>query len=87
MPRKQTKKIFIEKAVKKFGEKFNYSKVIHKGVDTRVIIICPKHGEYTQTPYCHLISKHGCSKCGRTNKGKKIPKEKNIIRSNMVLNY
>lgn len=60
MPRKQTKEIFVEKATKKFGEKFDYSNVVYEGVDTKVIIVCPEHGEYTKTPYCHIKSKYGC---------------------------
>jgi len=87
MPRKQTKEIFIERAVTKFGEKFDYSNVIYKGVDTRVVINCPEHGKYTQTPYCHLKSKYGCPTCLKNNrKTKKIPKKELIKRFNTVHN-
>ena len=38
--------IFIGKAKKIHGEKYNYSKVNYKRCDEKVCIICPKHGEF-----------------------------------------
>ena len=61
--RKLTKEKFIEKAKNIHGDKYDYSKVEYKNVDTEVCIICPKHGEFWQTPYNHMRSKRGCSKC------------------------
>ena len=59
----KTKK-FIQRAKEIHGDKYDYSKVIFKNVDTKVCIICPVHGEFWQTPYNHLKG-HGCSKCGK----------------------
>ena len=56
-------KSFIEKARKIHGWKFDYSKVIYINNRTKIIIICPIHGEFEQLPYNHLIGK-GCPKCG-----------------------
>jgi hypothetical protein len=53
---------FIEKAKMKHGDKFNYKKVIYLNNSTKVIIGCPIHGDYTQTPANHLTS-DGCAKC------------------------
>ena len=53
---------FIEKARKKHGDKYDYSKVIYKNSSTKVCIICPIHGEFWQTPNNHLYGK-GCEKC------------------------
>lgn len=64
MSNKLTKEVFTERAIGKFGEVFDYSQVIYKGIDTEVLISCPEHGEFLQTPYNHLLSKHGCPKCG-----------------------
>lgn len=55
-------KEFIEKAKKIHGDKYNYSKVDYINNRTKVCIICPKHGEFWQTPFEHLQG-HGCSKC------------------------
>ena len=54
---------FVNKAIKIHGEKFDYSKFEYKHNQIKSIIICPKHGEFLQTPENHLRSKTGCSKC------------------------
>ena len=61
--RKLTIEDFIRKAKEVHGDKYDYSKVIYKGVDTPVTIICPIHGEFQQTPYHHINRKQGCGKC------------------------
>ena len=59
--RKSTEK-FIEDARKVHGDKYDYSKVDYKNNVTKVCIICPKHGEFLQTPLAHLNGS-GCSDC------------------------
>ena len=54
---------FIEKAKEKHNDFYDYSKVDFKDKNDKVCIICPRHGEFWQTPYIHL-KKHGCTKCG-----------------------
>lgn len=56
---------FIEKARLVHGELYNYSKVEYKNAHTKVLIICPIHGEWAQTPYVHTNNKCGCFECGR----------------------
>ena len=67
MPKRLTTEQFIEKARKIHGNKYDYSKVKYINNITRVIIICPKHGEFLQTPNDHLDG-CGCSKCGGVKK-------------------
>lgn len=55
---------FINKAVIKHNNKYDYSKVEYHNCDTNVDIICPEHGLFKQTPYSHLLG-HGCQKCGK----------------------
>lgn len=43
-------------------DKYNYKKVDYVDSVTPVILICSKHGEFTQTPRDHLQGK-GCKKC------------------------
>jgi len=59
-----TKEIFINRAINKYGNKYNYTKLIYNGFQNKTIFNCPIHGEFTQTPHEHLRSKHGCQKCG-----------------------
>jgi len=56
-------KIFLEKANKKYNNKFSYEKFKYINETTKGIIICPKHGEFKQKPNLHLSSKYGCPKC------------------------
>ena len=66
---KLTKEEFIEKANKVHGEgTYDYSKVEYVNMKTDVIIICPIHGEFPQTPNSHIYGECGCSKCNK-NKG------------------
>jgi|ERR1035437_1287307 very-short-patch-repair endonuclease len=54
---------FIIKGNDRFKNKFDYTKSIWNGCHEKLIIICPKHGEFPQTPTNHLKSKLGCYKC------------------------
>lgn len=60
-----TKEEFIKKADIVHYNKYDYSKVVYKNNSTDVTIICPHHGEFTQTPGNHLASK-GCHICNCT---------------------
>ena len=62
--------VFIEKAKKIHGEKYDYSLVEYVNSYTNVKIICSKHGVFEQSPNSHL-RKRGCPICGRINMGLK----------------
>lgn len=54
---------FIRKAEETHGvDTYDYSKVVFKNSKTKVIIICPEHGEFEQEPTSHMLSS-GCPKC------------------------
>ena len=57
---------FVEKAKKIHDNKYDYSKVNYKSATAVVTIVCPKHGEFNQTPHAHLKGS-GCPKCGKEN--------------------
>ena len=71
MPKKDTKESFIEKAIKKHGDKYDYSKVVYKNSGTPVIIGCriEGHKDFPQRPGNHL-SGQGCPKCKAKNNNK-----------------
>lgn len=56
--------IFIEKARKRYGDKYDYSKVDYVDEKTKVCVICPIHGEFLVSPNNHLngIECHICKK-------------------------
>lgn len=57
-----TKKEFITTAHNIHHNKYNYSKVKYKNSKTKVLIICPAHGEFSQQAGSHL-SGTGCPDC------------------------
>ena len=61
---KKPREKFIKDANRKHNEKYNYSKVNYINAHTKVIIICPIHGKFEQTPNAHLNS-NGCINCSR----------------------
>jgi len=63
MSAKKTTQQFIAEATLKHNGSYDYSKVEYKNAYTKVIITCPIHGDFEQTPTNHLYG-YGCSKCG-----------------------
>lgn len=77
---KKTLEQFIEEARKIHGDKFDYSKVVYDGLDVKVCIVCPEHGEFWQTPYSHLKGRQ----CPACSKVQRITQEIFIERSTKI---
>ena len=56
-------KQFISEAIRVHKNHYDYSNVSYENAKTNIKIICPKHGEFRQTPNSHL-SGMGCRACG-----------------------
>ena len=69
---------FIEKSKEIHNNKYDYSLVDYKNIRTKIKIICPNHGLFTQTPNNHLNLKQGCPKCVKHDKETFIKKSKEI---------
>ena len=54
--------IFIQKAIAKPGNIYNYDQVLYVKAKNKVIIVCAVHGEFAQTPNNHLQG-NGCPAC------------------------
>ncbi len=67
---------FIDRANKIHNFKYDYSKVVYKRTDKKVIIICPLHNEFLQTPNTHLTGS-GCPECGKLTKIEKLKQNEN----------
>lgn len=63
MPKKKTQEQCIADFRRVHGDEYDYSKVVYKGKDTPVNIICRIHGIFPQTPHNH-IQGAGCPYCG-----------------------
>lgn len=57
--------LFIENCKKIHGNRYDYSKVDYTHNNTKVTIICHKHGEFKQRPSGHLQGK-GCPRCSKS---------------------
>lgn len=64
---------FLNKAKKQHGDKYNYSKTVYYNMMTKVVINCPIHGDFNQTPLNHLSGK-GCKDCGKIRIQEKLSK-------------
>lgn len=60
---------FIERSDNIHSYKYDYSKVVYKNTYTKIIIICPIHGDFLQIPKNHQKG-HGCPKCAVDFKSK-----------------
>jgi len=67
MPKLKTKEQFIDDAIKKHGNKYDYSLVEYINNYTKIKIICSIHGIFEQTP-CHHLEGNGCPNCNGTKK-------------------
>jgi len=78
---------FIEKANSVHLNQYDYSLVEYINSYTKIKIICPKHGEFEQTPNNHL-KKQGCSICGLISRKKtrSKPKDKFTNEANLIHN-
>ena len=61
---------FIKEAASIHKNTYDYSKTKYKNNKEKVTIICPKHGEFQQTPHNHLNGQ-GCPKCKGENVSKR----------------
>ena len=66
---KLTNDDFIDRARKVHGNDYDYSKTNYKNSSTKVKIICPKHGEFLQSPVNHLTGSE-CPKCALQKRAK-----------------
>jgi hypothetical protein len=65
---------FIRRAKEVHGDKYDYSKTVYVNKRTKVIITCPKHGDFETAPLTHLKGSN-CKKCVNENRK---PREKFI---------
>lgn len=62
--KRKTATEFVLNASEIHNDKYDYSNVVYTNRNTKVIITCPIHGDFEQTPNGHLKG-YGCYACGR----------------------
>ena len=64
---------FITKAIEKWDDKFDYSKIIYINNRSKVTIICREHNsEFQQLAKTHLRGANGCPQCQERKRKEKI---------------
>jgi len=67
---------FLGKAREIHEDKYQYNKVIYKGAHEKIVITCPIHGDFKQSPGKHIHSKRGCPPCGLNKMAGQLRKTK-----------
>lgn len=76
---------FIEKAKKVHGNKYDYKSISYVNNNTKIKIICKKHGVFEQSPASHLAGS-GCPFCGDMSGGQKnrLTKKEFLCRAMLI---
>lgn len=83
MGKKLTTEEFINRSNIANKSKYSYENTVYKDIKTKVIITCPIHGDFLQSPGHHMNGT-GCQKCSGC---KKLTTEEFIDKSNKVHNF
>ena len=62
-------KTFVEKSTEVHSGKYDYSKSTYENSATKIIIICPEHGDFVQRPNDH-VNGAGCPECKKVSLSK-----------------
>ena len=73
--------LFIKQVKLKHNNKYDYDKSVYINNKTKLIITCPKHGDFNQTPDKHLNRNYGCPICKESKGERRVRSflEKNLI--------
>lgn len=71
MRKRFTNSEFIDRALEVHGNKYFYDKIDYKNAHKPIIITCPIHGDFSQSPDSHLRGS-GCPQCGKEIKVNKL---------------
>ena len=77
--KKLNTELVIIKAREVHGNVHNYDKVEYIKAITKVIIVCPIHGDFSQRPNDHISGGNGCPKCKSVKNGNLKRKDQNDL--------
>ena len=72
--RKLTTQDFIDRARAVHGDKYGYAFSVYQSAHEKVMIHCPEHGVFEQSPANHLFGL-GCNSCAIDSRAKKKNRE------------
>lgn len=65
-PRTISQDEFLRRCTARHGDKYDYSKVVYLGSDKKVVVVCSKHGDFSQSATNHAQGQ-GCPKCRKNH--------------------
>ncbi len=80
---RKTKMQFLQEAKRVHGNKYDYSKVEYENYQTKVVITCPVHGGFVQTPTLHLQGS-GCPKCGNDRTSLRLTRDDFVSKAKAI---
>ena len=88
MPKRRTLEEFVDAAKQVHGDKYSYDKIEYINDSTKVIVTCPKHGDFLITPGNHIHLKQGCKQCAHERIGmlSRLSQEEFISKAQSVHN-
>ncbi len=85
--RSEKKRLPIEEVLKRFhekhGDRYSYEKMKYRSAMEKIIIICPDHGEFNQTPQEHFLGT-GCKGCQDRTWTDKVRERHNLTTNDFV---
>ena len=78
----KAKNKFINDVTIKHNNKYNYSKLNYISAKEKIIITCPIHGDFEQTPNSHLNG-NGCGKCANEKTKERMAIPWNIYKEDL----
>lgn len=77
--RKMSQEAFIARARAVHGNKYDCSKTAYQDMRSKILVVCPRHGEFWQRAQSHLLG-NGCPACKRDNHIRRIAElQKSIL--------
>jgi len=76
--KKHTKEIWVKKAIKIHGDKYDYTKSVYINSQSPITITCPEHGDFQQLAVTHTQG-HDCPKCKDTTMDTQVFIEKSLL--------
>jgi len=67
MPNRLTTEEFVKRAKKVHGDKYDYIKSVYEGSDSKIEIVCKKHGSFFQRARNHTDGR-GCHECAEIDR-------------------
>ena len=71
---RKTLQQFVQEAQRVHGDKYTYDRTNYNNIHDKVVITCPKHGDFLQRAANHIHCASGCPQCSKSQRGNTMEK-------------